>query len=62
MKSDITHKMLTNINNLRKNNKQVIQEDQRSVRQLDKIEFLQKTLAEDCAHVKEQLDTAERLK
>ncbi len=40
MKSDINYKMATNINNLKKNQKQIVIEERRNMRQLDQIDFL----------------------
>ena len=47
MKTDVLHKVSTLTVNLKKREKLIIQEDLRNVRQVDKVEHMQKALAED---------------
>ena len=56
MKGDINHKMSTLINNLKKNEKQIINDENRNLRHLEKVEHMQRTLAEDYQNVKESLE------
>jgi DNA-directed RNA polymerase subunit F len=47
MKTDINYKMTSLINNLKKNEKQIISDENRNLRHLEKVEHMQRTLAED---------------
>ena len=58
----MSHKMETNLNNLRKDQKQIITDENRNMRQLDKIEHMQKALAEDFTSVKASLEATDKLK
>lgn len=62
MKTDVQYKMAIIVNNLKKSERQLMNEENRNVRQLDKVEHMQKTLAEDFQNVKDSLDQSEKLK
>lgn len=47
MKTDIQYKMSALVNNLKKNESHLLNEENRNMRQLEKVETMQKTLTED---------------
>lgn len=62
MKQDVQHKAATIANNLRKAERQLATEERRNLRQLDKVEQMQKGLAEDAQQARDSLTQTERLK
>ena len=62
MKADVNNKMSTIVNNLKKSERQLITEGSKNLRQLDKLEHMQKNLAEDLTNVKESLEQTDKLK
>jgi hypothetical protein len=61
MKQDVAHNVATIANNLKKSEKQLIIDERRNIRHLEKVEHMQKTLTEDYHNVKDSLDETERL-
>lgn len=61
MKQDIAHNVATIANNLKKSEKQLIIDEKRNIRHLEKVEHMQKTLAEDFNNVKLSLEETEKL-
>ena len=62
MKTDVAYKVAIVVNNLKKSERLLINEENRNLRQLDKVEHMQKTLAEDYQNVKDSLDQTDKLK
>jgi hypothetical protein len=62
MKTDVTYKVAVIVNNLKKSEKLLINDENRNIRQLDKVEHMQKTLQEDFQNVKDSLEATEKLK
>jgi hypothetical protein len=62
MKADIYNKMSTIVNNLKKSERALVTEENRNLRQLDKLEHMQKGLSEDFTNVKESLEMTDKLK
>lgn len=62
MKTDITYKMSTILNTLKKDQRQIMGDENRNLRQLDKIEHMQKALHEDYSAVQISLEAADKLK
>jgi hypothetical protein len=62
MKTDVTYKVAIIVNNLKKSEKLLINDENRNIRQLDKVEHMQKTLQEDFQNVKDSLEATEKLK
>jgi len=58
----VQHKAATIANNLKKAERQLAADENRNLRQLDKVEQMQKNLAEDFQQVRDSLDQTERLK
>jgi hypothetical protein len=56
MKTDVSYKVAIVVNNLKKSERLLINDENRNIRQLDKVEHMQKTLAEDYQNVKESLE------
>jgi hypothetical protein len=62
MKAEIFNKVQIITNNLRKSERLLINDENRNIRQLEKVEHMQKTLVEDFQNVKESLEQTDRLK
>lgn len=62
MKSDVGFKMASILNNLKKSERQLINDENRNLRQLDKLEYMQKSLAEDCTNVKDSVEATDKLR
>ena len=62
MKQDVNYKVSTILNNVKKNQRQILTDENKHIRQLDKIEHMQKSLAEDFSFQKETLSASDTLK
>lgn len=62
MKTDVAYKVAIVVNNLKKSERLLVADENRNIRQLEKVEHMQKTLAEDFLNVKDSLDATDKLK
>ena len=62
MRTDMVYRVQTNTNELRKTERQIMAEEQRNMRQLEKVEHMHKALAEDTQTGKQSLEQIERMK
>lgn len=61
MKTDVSYKAAIVVNNLKKTERALIADENRNLRQLDKVDHLHKALAEDFTALKDSLDSTQRL-